>query len=164
MVGTLAFLAGLAGVVLTVISSRVHADLPALAAGLTVSVNRTGELDVAPAGTVISASDLRAGARRHVTLRVRNQTGVPVGLQIRAQPRTGALDDVLALVVRARDRTIAEGSLRRLRRWSPVTLTLGPGRTAEVTVGTTLTRVPEGRGARDDITLELRARARDAAP
>jgi hypothetical protein len=109
-----------------------------------------GELDVS-SGLVLQASGMHpAGAPATGTLRMRNITGVPVRVRIRALPSTRALDDALELTVDARGRRT---TLRRGR--SPVLVTLGVRKAVALPLRARMLRAQQGLIA--DVALEIEA-------
>ena len=111
---------GLAVMALAVHSWAIASTGAALGADLGVAAVAPGELQIG-SGLALQAHGLQPGDRPvtgHV--RVRNITGVPVRVRIRALPSTRALDGALDLTATARGRRIA---LRRT--WSAALFRLG---------------------------------------
>lgn len=122
----------------------------ALGTDLGVAAVAPGELQVA-AGLALHATGLQPGGPGATgALRVRNITGVPVRLRLRALPSTRALDGVLQLTAAHRGRRIPLG-----RAWSDVRITLGVRERMSLPLGARLLRPAQGLIA--DVTLELDA-------
>jgi hypothetical protein len=92
------------------------------------TVAPTGELAVSPIGPFLKGSDLRPGGKPATgTMKVRNQTGTTLSVELRALPNLDDLDDVLQLEITAKQGVLFRGDLGDLRRGAePVTLR--PGR------------------------------------
>lgn len=150
---------GLAAVAIAVAvgSWAIASTGPALGTDLTVAAVAPGELSLEGSGAVLQASAMRAGAAPVTgSLRVRNITGVPVLVRIRALPSTSEADDVLALAATSDGRPIAAGTAGALRRWSSHSLRIGVRESAVLRLGARLRRPAEGLIA--DVTLEFDAR------
>jgi hypothetical protein len=145
---------GLTTMALAVHSWAIASTGAALGTDLGVAAVAPGELQV-PSGLVLQASGMQpSGAPVSGELSLRNITGAPVRVRIRALPSTRALDGALALTVTSRGRRATLS-----RQWSPVLLTLGIGRRATLPLRARLLRAQQGLIA--DVALELRS---DPAP
>ena len=122
----------------------------ALGTDLGVAAVAPGELAVS-SGLALQASGLQPGMRpANGTLHLRNITGVPVRLRVRALPSTRVLDDVLELRASAGGRSIALG-----RAWQALPGTLGVRERADLPLRARLRRPAQGLIA--DVALELDA-------
>lgn len=146
----------------------VHIGRPAgaLNASLTLTSAPTGELGVTPAGTVLAARDLRPGAPPvRGSLLVRNQTGIPLDVRLRARPLSGDLDADARLRIDAGRATIFDGTLGALRSGSR-RLRLGPGAGSRLRIAVSLSPHDRGgaQGRSDDAALELTSTPAPASP
>lgn len=122
----------------------------ALGADLGVAAVPPGELEVS-SGLALQATGLQPGAAPATgALRVRNISGAPVRVRIRALPSTRALDGALELTATARGRRIVLS-----RSWSTMRVTLGMRKSTTIALRARLTRPAQGLIA--DVTLELDA-------
>jgi hypothetical protein len=125
-------------------------------ADVSVTVNRTGELDVAPHGRLLHVRDLLPGGFAEARFVATNTTGTTLGVRVRARADGADLDERLALRVVARRRPLFSGALGRLRVRSRRRLVLTAGASAALVVRVWLpprTRAYRARGA--DLSLEL---------
>lgn len=149
---------GLAAAALAIHSWAVASTGPALGTDLTIAAAAPGELSLDGSGAVLQASAMRLGSAPATgSLRVRNITGAPVHVRLRALPSTREADDVLELTATSRGRPILAGSVGTQRRWSARGLRIGVHGSAVLRFGARLRRPAEGLIA--DVTLELRARS-----
>lgn len=109
---------------------------------LVIAVAAPGELDVTPSGPILQAVAMRPGSLAGGVLRVRNITGTPVRVRVRAITSTPQLGDAVDLSVTSSGRPIAVGR----------TASLGRRSTEHVTIA-----------VRDSAPLEVRAQLRRAA-
>ena len=122
-----------------------------------VSLGRSGELDVAPAGDLLAASDLRRGLGRWARLTLTNRAPAPVRFRLGARAASRELDGTLRFALRSGGRVLYSGALAGLRRGTRP-LRLGPGRTAPVTLRVELARDARGHEGRSaQVTLEPRS-------
>jgi hypothetical protein len=148
---------GLAAAALAVHSWAVASTGPALGTDLTIAAVAPGELSLVGSGAVLQSSAMHPGAAPVTgTLRIRNITGAPVRVRIRALPSTREADDTLALTATAQGRLIVAGRVGSLRRWSSRHVWIGVHGSALLRLGARLRRPAEGLIA--DITLEFDAR------
>jgi hypothetical protein len=127
-------------------------------ADVSLTVNRTGELDVEPPGRLGSVRDLSPGQSRDVLFFVTNQTGAGRAVRLRARADGADLDDRLQVRVTAWRRTLFSGTLRQLRVSTRHSLVLSPGASVPVIVRVALSpRARDFRGRRADVSLELRS-------
>ncbi len=142
----LAYLVGLALAAATVVGTRL-ADVPAPpGADVTFVANPSAELEVRPTGPVLAVPNLRPGAAaaRNSTLDLRNQTGTPGTVRLRALPSTRELDRPLSIRLSADGRMLYDGRLDGLRSWTAVPLRLGPGVTATLKLAVSIPRSARG--------------------
>ena len=129
-------------------------------ATVVVSAAATGELSVAPIPTVLRAGGLRPGSPpAGGPLRVRNQTGDPLSLALRARVEPAALARTTYLELRDGSKTVYWGSVRGLRRPTRPLLTLRSGETRRLRLRTWVVRGARGRwgaGDRALVALDLR--------
>lgn len=97
------------------ISWRVPGGERTLGADVRIEALQTGEVGVAPLHPFASAPSLLPGSSLTGDVTVRNQTGVPLALRLRALPSTRELDSLLGVRVSAGGRTLYAGDLGGLR-------------------------------------------------
>jgi hypothetical protein len=139
------------------VSPRISRPAGVVDAALTLTASPTGELAVTPIGTVLDSGRLAPGApAARGTMVVRNQTGIPLAVRLRAKPVTGDLDDVVRLRIRDADHTLFDGSLARLRSGTrPIGLAPGAGQRLRI-AATLRAHAPDGfEGRTDEVALEL---------
>lgn len=140
---------GLAAFAIALHSWAIASTGSALGADLGVAAVAPGELQVASGLALHAAGLAPGGPSAEGALRVRNITGVPVRVRVRALPSTRVLDDALELVATYRGRRIV---LRRA--WSDAA-TLGIRESVSLPLQARLLRPAQGLIA--DVTLELGA-------
>ena len=148
------------------VAPRISRPAGAVNAALTLTASPTGEIGVTPIGAVLSQVPLTPGAPpARGTMVVRNQTGVPLTVTLRAKPASGDLDDVVRLRIRSADGTLFDGSLTRLRAGTrPLALPPGSGRRLRVTA-TLRSAAPDGfEGRTDEVALEITSVPTGGAP
>ncbi len=138
----------------------------ALDAALTLTSSPTGELAVEPTGAVLAARDLQADrppARGGLT--VRNQTGAPLDVSLRARPASGDLDDDVRLRITAGAATLYDGTLAALRAGSRSFL-VQPGASRRLKLLASLSpgRGENAQGRSDEVALELTSTPRPLTP
>lgn len=122
----------------------------ALGTDIGVAAVASGELEVS-SGLLLHAAGLQpGGAPATGVTRMRNITGAPVRVRIRALPSTRALDGVLELTATVGGRRIEVG-----RTWSAARIRIGVRRTRSLRLRARLLRPAQGLIA--DVTLELDA-------
>jgi len=151
--------AGLVLVALAVIAWHVPQGRGRLGLDVTFLAGPTGELGVTPAGPLLRATGLQAGAPGPVaTNTVRHQTPRTLMIRLRARPSSGALDEVLWTRVARDGRPLLDAPLGRLRTGAPL-FRLAAGRRAELQLGVRLPAASVGYGgAILDVPLELTSR------
>lgn len=135
-------------------------DAVASAAAVTVSLQVPGELERRDRGPLAAAASLRPGGRTRWSATVRNQTGSPLVLAVRAMPSQPDLDRLLRVAVTSGEGTIASGTLGDLRTARRDAAPLPAGATRTLAVDAWLPRdVPSGWQARVvDVPIDLTAR------
>ena len=136
----LGLILGLAAATSLVLSSRIPPGTGTLGADVILASAPTGELGVSPAGPFMSATNLTPSDRDVPAgdLRVTNQTGVSLDVQVRGVPSTTDMDSLLHVRVLAADAPVFDGMLADFRDWSPTTFTLASGDTGDIRVATWL--------------------------
>jgi len=138
---------------------RVPGGHAAPAAEVSVTVNRTGELDVTPYGR-LSGHDLHPGQFAEADFIVTNTTGATRAVRVRARAPAVDLDEQLAINVLASNRTLFSGVLAGLRVAPSRRIVLAAGARAQVVVWIWLpTRARAYRARVADISLELASEA-----
>ena len=145
---------GAAACAVLLLGTHIGRPAGALDAALTLTSAPTGELGVVPAGAVLAARDLQRGAPPvRGSLVVRNQTGIPLDVRLRARPLSGDLDDDAQLRVTAGAATLFDGTLGALRSGTrPFRVQPGRGRRLSVAVWL---NAGGAQGRSDDAALEL---------
>ncbi len=108
-----------------------------LGTDLIVSSAPTGELGVTPEGPIIRATGLAPGQEADApagTLRVQNQTGSTVYVQLRGLPSGTDLDGLLWFRIDSGDLSLFRGPVRELRSWTDRAITLVPGEQTTLSV------------------------------
>jgi len=148
---------GAAACAALLLGAHIGRPAGALNAALTLTSAPTGELGVTPAGVVLAARDLRPGAPAvRGALLVRNQTGIPLDVRVRARPMSGDLDGDARLRITDGGATIFDGTLGALRAGSSrVRVRPGTGRRLRIAVSLSPGDGGGAQGRSDDATLEL---------
>src|SRR5215467_9144819 len=133
-------LARIAGILLGVclaavalLSWRVQGGERTLGADVRFEALQTGPVGVAPIQPFVSTPSLLPGKETAGKVTLRNQTGVPLALRLRALPSTPDLDTALRVRMSAGAKTLYDGPLSGLRTGSQP-LRLASGRIAPVQV------------------------------
>jgi hypothetical protein len=146
-------------VVLLLAAWRVPGGHAAPAAEVSVTVNRTGELDVTPHGR-LTANDLLPGQFAAADFVVTNTTGAARAVRLRARAPAVDLDEQLAICVLASNRSLFAGTLAGLRAPTSRRIVLAAGARAQVVMWIWLpARARAYRARVADISLELVAAA-----
>src|SRR5262249_26766945 len=134
--------AGVLLAVLSILAWRVSPGTRKPGLDLTLAVEPTGELQTIPAGPGFFATGMTpaAGSSLHGTFTLRNRTGVPLSIRLRALPSTGAIDDALQVRIDAAGSTLYAGSLGALRSWSEGSFALGSGEAVTLDLAAWLAR------------------------
>ena len=163
----LGLILGLAAATSLVLSSRIPPGTGTLGADVILASSPTGELGVSPVGPFMSATNLSPSDRDVPAgdLRVTNQTGVSLDVQVRGVPSTSDMDSLLHVRVVAADQQVFDGMLGEFRTWSPTRFTLASGDISDVHVTTWLD--PQGgegwSGRIATVALEFRSIPIEAA-
>jgi hypothetical protein len=135
----LGLILGLAAAASLVAASRIPAGTGTLGADVIFASAPTGELAVSPTGPFLSATNLTPDVTDATgSLRITNQTGISLIVQVRGVPSNGDLDEGLDVRVATGDETVFDGTLGRFRSWSEGTLTLAPGESKDLDVSVRL--------------------------
>jgi len=106
---------GVALALTALIAWRVPGGERTLGADVRIEALQTGEVGVAPLHPFASTPSLLPGHSLSGDVTLRNQTGVPLALRLRALPSVHDLDGLLVLHVSAGGRTLYDGNLDGLR-------------------------------------------------
>ena len=122
----------------------------------------TGELQVAPSGPFLRADGLRPSTTERAAgeVSLRNQTGSALDVRVRAVTATRSLDEVLAVELSSDGALLFHGPLGGLNSWTPEAVTVGPGRSIDLTARAWVpgsARLVGGYGLADDVMLEFLA-------
>ena len=129
-------------------------------ADVSVSVVRTGELDVEPSGRLIAVRDLVPGGSAEALFIVRNITGTALAVRLRARVDGADLDRPLAVRATVWDRPLFSGPLGQLRAATRPSLVLAPGAAVPVILRVGLpSRARAYRARTAEVSLELRSKA-----
>jgi hypothetical protein len=139
-----------------VLSWRIPSGTAALGAQARFTAVAPGELTVAPAGAFLSARGVRARG----ALVIRDITGRPVSVELRARPSTRQLDRLLRVAISDQGRVRFRGRLARLRAWTAVaSLRARASRRLAVRAWLPTGARSRAAGAIVDVMVELRAEA-----
>jgi hypothetical protein len=151
---------GVALVAVMLVGWRVPGGSKAPGAQVSVTINRTGELDVEPLGRLMDARDLRPGRFAQARFTVVNTTGTAVDVRLRARVDGTDLDDELAFGVTARGISRFSGTLGQLRVPTRRRLIMSPGAHVPLIVRVWVpSRARDYRGRSAEVTLELKSKA-----
>jgi hypothetical protein len=120
----------------------------------------TGELDVGPYGPFLTATGLRPGTTpAQGNLAVRNETGIPRAVHLRALPSQPDLDSLLVVELTADGHPLFQGMLGNLRNCPQCWFPLASGERTVVGVRAWLPATSETgyEGRIEDVALELTA-------
>jgi hypothetical protein len=150
---------GVALAAVALLSWRVQGGERTLGADVRIEALQTGPVGVAPIQPFASTPSLLPGKEVSGKVTLRNQTGVPLALRLRALPSTPDLDAVLHVRMNAGAKTLYDGPLSGLRTGSQL-LRLASGKTAPVAV---LASIPAGvrsgyQGRIVDVSLQIDSR------
>ena len=107
--------AGLIASLVAVLGWRTPASGGTLGLELAVTSQPSAQLELSPAGRVLTGSSMKPGESVAGELRARNITGVTLPLRVRALPSIGDLDRSLVVHVDADGRPLYDGPLGGLR-------------------------------------------------
>jgi hypothetical protein len=125
---------GIALAAAALLSWRVPGGEHTLGADVRFEALQTGPVGVAPIQPFASSPSLLPGSAVSGDVSLRNQTGTPLALRLRALPSTSDLNSLLRVRVSAGARSLYDGSLGGLRSAGTSPLRLAPGRSAAVHV------------------------------
>ncbi|MEO8292950.1 MAG: hypothetical protein ABI635_07390 [Actinomycetota bacterium] len=151
---------GLVAATTLVAASRIPAGTGALGADVIFASAPTGELAVSPTGPFLSATNLTPAVTDDPSgsLRITNQTGVNLLVQVHGVPSSDDLDQALQVRVAVADMTLFDGTLGRFRSWSRASLALVPGESADLEVTVRLNPSAQGWSGRiATVAVEFRS-------
>jgi hypothetical protein len=156
----LGILLGVAIAAVALLSWRVPGGERTLGADVRMEALQTGPVGVAPLHAFLSTPSLLPGQAVAGKLALRNQTGVPLMLRLRALPSTRDLDSLLQVRVSAGTHTLYDGGLNGLRTAGSAPLRVASARSAQLQVRAML---PSGvrsgfQGRIVDVTLQIDSR------
>lgn len=136
---------------------RVPGGESTLGADVRVDAVQTGEIGVSPLRPFVTAVSLVPGSQAGGSVALRNQTGVPLRVRVRALPSTADLDPLLQVHIGNGSQTLFSGSLGRLRRADSAPIALASGASRRLNVRVSLPAgVRSGYQARIvDVTLQI---------
>lgn len=143
-----------------VVSWHVPGGAGALGADIKIVATPTGELEVSPSGPFLSATNLQPGApAARGELGVRNQTGAPLAVRVRAVPSLPDLDSLVVVHVEVDRELLFDGTLSALRAGSDHPLDIASSQERVLRVEASLPRTVRGgyEGRVADVWLELQA-------
>jgi hypothetical protein len=117
-------LVGVAIAIALLIAWRVPGGERTLGADVRIEALQSGEIGAQPLHPFVSSPSLLPGASAAGDVTVRNQTGVPLALRLRALPSTRDLDQLLVVRVNAGKRALYDGNLAGLRMGATAPLVL----------------------------------------
>lgn len=135
---------GLIAAAVAVAGWRMPAGHGAPGLELAMTYQPAAQLELSPAGRVLTGSGMRPGASASGDLSVRNITGVTLAVRLRALPSIPDLDRILLVRLEAGGRVLYDGPLGRLRGGKGAPLRLASG--ARTTVHASA-RLSAGAGA-----------------
>ncbi len=159
-------LLGAAACAALLVGTHIGRPAGALDSALTLTSAPTGELGVTPAGTVLAARNLQPGVPPvRGSFVVRNQTGIPLDVRLRARPMSGDLDSGARLRITAGAATLFDGTLGGLRSGTR-RVVVQPGQARRLGLAVSLNPGEAGRaqGRRDDAALELTSTPAEPSP
>lgn len=136
---------------------RVPGGESTLGADVRLDAVQTGEIGVTPLRPFVNAASLLPGAHAGGNVGLRNQTGVPLQVRVRALPSTPDLDSVLQVRIQNGSQPLFTGPLSELRRAGSAAVSLAPGASRKLNVRVSL---PAGlqsgyQGRIVDVTLQI---------
>ena len=154
---------GAAITVAIVLAARVPPGHGWMGADVSVIAIPTGSVSLDHAGTLLVANDMHPGTTAQTgpsaSFRITNIAGHPLEVHLHALPSTTTLNDQLRVRVATRRGVLLRGTVGSLREWSPQSISLGTGGSAEVEVAVWLpSSATAYQGAIDDVTLEFHTR------
>jgi len=160
--GGLGLLAGFCAIAAWLLIAGTPANAPSPSASIRLGTLATGELGITPLGKpVLASTDLRAGRDGAAgSVRVRNQTPVPLAVAVRTSAIRDELDRSAWIQVADGGRSVLRTTLGDARSWSPTTLRLAPGEGRRLDARVWIPEnAPDGwQAARGETTLEFRGK------
>ena len=146
-----------------VVAARIPAGHGSIGADVTVIAVPAGSVSLDHPGSVLQVNDMRPGASARTapagSFRITNISGHAMRVHVHALPSTKTLDDQLRVRVRARRTVLLRGTVGALGGWSPRSILLGPGGSAEVDVAVWLPASASSyQGSIEDVSLEFHTR------
>jgi hypothetical protein len=160
-----AFSIGAVVALLSLAGWRIAGGREASAATVSLVAARSAEIDVRPAGVVLTKNGLKPSSSRaggvEQTLSARNATAHALSVRLRATASSHDLDDVLAVRASVDGRVLYRGSLAGFRHGTRSAFALASHQTAQVRLAAWIPRdVRRGYQARiAQLTLELVTRS-----
>lgn len=140
---------------------RVPAESQSLGADVRFAAAPAGAVSVSPAGPLLTASRLLPGHSATDRFELRNLTGRPLRVRLRALPSGPALDRALRVDVAAAGHQLAAGRLGELRSFAsgaPLTLPVEGSREVELRAELLRAAGRDHEGQIIDVMLEFEAR------
>jgi hypothetical protein len=136
---------------------RVPGGESTLGADVRVDAVQTGEIGVSPLRPFVNAASLLPGSHADGNAALRNQTGVPMRVRVRALPSIRDLDSLLQVRIESGSQNLFTGSLGELRRNDSAPIALAPGASRRLNVRVSLPAgLRSGYQARIvDVTLQI---------
>lgn len=138
---------------------RVPSGQKTLGAAVNVEALQTGAIGVLPLHPFVNAPSLLPGRTASGKVTLRNQTGVPMAVRLKALPSTHDLDSLLKVDVRAGSRSLYDGNLGGLRTTGTQPLRLAGGASSTLAVSASLPAEARSgyQGRLLDISLQIDA-------
>ena len=151
-------------VVAFVVAGRIPPGTGSIGAYVSVIAIPSGTLSVDHPGPLLVANDMRPGTTSRTgptaSLHITNITGHPLEVHLHALPSTTTLNDQLRMRVATHRGVLLRGTVGSLGRWSPQSISLEAGGSAEVEVAVWLPASATGyQGAIEDVSLEFHTHA-----
>ena len=156
------FLLGAGLAIVALLSWRIPPGHITLGAAVTVLTQPSGELAIAPGGTLINATAMKpspASSAESGVLHVRNETGETLDVHLRGVPSHPDLNDALMLDVTSGGTSLFSGTLGDFRSWSTDGISVDSGARAAVRVRTWLPEsLTDGyQGRETSVQMEFRS-------
>ena len=138
-----------------IVADGWHAVAPVEpAAAVRVTVAPTGAIEVDPTGVLIDEPALRPSATADGEVQIRNITGVPLNVRLKARSEGLGLDDALALEVRAGEMLVFDDLLGELRGGATM-FQLASGQSVTVSALAALADGRDAAGRSADVIVDL---------
>jgi hypothetical protein len=119
VIRAIGLLLGLGLILGAVLAGRVTGGAAPAGSSITLSMSRSGELEIVPSGAVLTAPDLHPGATAASgRVVMRNQTGRSLAVRLRAVPSLPDLDRLLRMDVAVERGPRLSAPIGALRGWS----------------------------------------------